>query len=670
MSSVRLSEWRITPGWLLVCLSFWGFATDHPIAATAGGALLEFAHVTSFRLALTSRHYERLADFMTAVFAVVVVYAFSTYRVLGIYTVLAGFPWILLPLALAQCYGLSGGVPLSAFVLSVRRDPTQAARTVDLRPVLGVACLLAASATARPATEYGVGIAVALGWLLYAQRRPGNQRYRWYGAAGVALLLAMGTYVTILRAQIATGDMMQQLIARVGFLPTDPGQASTALGALGRLKLSDRIRLRIHAPRNVPLPIRLTEATYQQFAHGTWRNRDQSLVVLDAEGGRRQWRLATGKPTRRFTMTTERTREVGALALPEGALVLSGEDLLEVSRHPHGAIVAEARPGFMRYTVGYAPAQLARPLPGAGDLEVPAPYRPVLSRVVREAGADGLTAAQAVARFEAFFAERFRYSLIQPGYFPGRKPLASFLERDRAGHCEYFATATALLLRQVGVPSRYVVGYVADEYSAREGVFLARARHAHAWVEAFVDGAWRVVDTTPGLWLEAERARGIPWHLAGDLANWIRWQLQRFQRGELRFGPAALAVVPFLAGWLAWRLRPLAARRRTMARSPAIPPAPSTLLPVLAALAREGCAPDTGQTLRAFLPGCRRWHDAALVDRVLSLHYAERYRPRSLDDAEQHELDAGVMALLRELTRMDVVPASRSPGLPSTGEHQ
>ena len=91
----------------------------------------------------------------------------------------------------------------------------------------------------------------------------------------------------------------------------------------------------------------------------------------------------------------------------------------------------------------------------------------------------------------------FRYTLYLSGARPGRTALEEFLLTTRAGHCEYFATATALLLREAGVPARYAVGYAVHEWSRVEGRWIVRARDAHAWALAWVDGAWVEVDTTP-----------------------------------------------------------------------------------------------------------------------------------------------------------------------------
>ena len=57
--------------------------------------------------------------------------------------------------------------------------------------------------------------------------------------------------------------------------------------------------------------------------------------------------------------------------------------------------------------------------------------------------------------------------------------MSRFLLRTRSGHCEYFATATVLLLRQLGIPARYAVGYAVHEATGRK--YVVRQRDAHAW---------------------------------------------------------------------------------------------------------------------------------------------------------------------------------------------
>lgn len=80
-------------------------------------------------------------------------------------------------------------------------------------------------------------------------------------------------------------------------------------------------------------------------------------------------------------------------------------------------------------------------------------------------------------------------------------PIVGFLVDSPAAsaHCEYFAAGTALMLRTVGVPTRYVTGYLAHEGEGTPGNVIVRQQDAHAWCEAYLDGVgWVTVDATPG----------------------------------------------------------------------------------------------------------------------------------------------------------------------------
>ncbi|MCP4645202.1 MAG: transglutaminase domain-containing protein [bacterium] len=110
----------------------------------------------------------------------------------------------------------------------------------------------------------------------------------------------------------------------------------------------------------------------------------------------------------------------------------------------------------------------------------------------------------------------------------GRDPLAHFLLTDPplAAHCEYFASAAAVLLRLGGVPTRYVTGYLVTSKNPRGGYWVARNKDAHAWVEAYVpDRGWIVVEATPG--------GGVPVDATpGWFSQW--WDALKFQLQQLR----------------------------------------------------------------------------------------------------------------------------------------
>ena len=99
---------------------------------------------------------------------------------------------------------------------------------------------------------------------------------------------------------------------------------------------------------------------------------------------------------------------------------------------------------------------------------------------------------------EQYFLDGFFYTL-EAEVVPRRQdPTEWFLFTHRAGHCEYFASAMAVLCRSVGINARVITGFVATEYNEATGHYLVRQSNAHAWVEVEIGpGVWRTFDPTP-----------------------------------------------------------------------------------------------------------------------------------------------------------------------------
>jgi transglutaminase-like putative cysteine protease len=101
------------------------------------------------------------------------------------------------------------------------------------------------------------------------------------------------------------------------------------------------------------------------------------------------------------------------------------------------------------------------------------------------------------AAIERYLSGRYAYTLQLPSEAPA-DPIADFLFHRRRGHCEYFASSMALLLRTIGIPSRIVTGFRGGEFNSITGSYIIRARDAHSWVEAYIAGAgWVTFDPTP-----------------------------------------------------------------------------------------------------------------------------------------------------------------------------
>lgn len=86
-------------------------------------------------------------------------------------------------------------------------------------------------------------------------------------------------------------------------------------------------------------------------------------------------------------------------------------------------------------------------------------------------------------------------------------PLEQFLQIDRAGHCQFFASSLAMMLRSQGIPARLVVGYKSGEYNALGQQYVVRQSHAHAWVEALIDED----DLPADVVLHGQPAQGAVW---------------------------------------------------------------------------------------------------------------------------------------------------------------
>lgn len=97
---------------------------------------------------------------------------------------------------------------------------------------------------------------------------------------------------------------------------------------------------------------------------------------------------------------------------------------------------------------------------------------------------------------QGYFAANYQYSKVieNPDLLD---PLENFLFVEKRGYCDFFATAGALLVRMMGVPSRVGYGYSKGEFDGKD-LFTFHADEAHSWTEIFLDGeGWVVFDVTP-----------------------------------------------------------------------------------------------------------------------------------------------------------------------------
>jgi len=129
---------------------------------------------------------------------------------------------------------------------------------------------------------------------------------------------------------------------------------------------------------------------------------------------------------------------------------------------------------------------------------LPSHLDPRIPELARKITARENNAFDRAIAMESYLRSNFSYTLNLTGR-PGVDPLAHFLFETKAGHCEYFASAMAVMLRTLGIPSRQVNGFLPGEYNDVAGDYIVRASDAHSWVEAYYPGnGWITFDPTPG----------------------------------------------------------------------------------------------------------------------------------------------------------------------------
>ncbi len=130
-------------------------------------------------------------------------------------------------------------------------------------------------------------------------------------------------------------------------------------------------------------------------------------------------------------------------------------------------------------------------------LLLPHTMDPRIIDLARSITASATTNYDRAAAIQSYLRDNFKYTLDPPSIEPA-DPVGSFLFRSKSGYCEYFASAMAVMLRTLNVPTRLVNGFQTGSYNQIGKDFVVRARDAHSWVEVYFTGyGWITFDPTP-----------------------------------------------------------------------------------------------------------------------------------------------------------------------------
>ena len=523
---------------------------------------LEARHVVQQRWALSLKDIKEVAKFCLVILLAVLVVVIITQKTLFIYTLLQWLPVSAFPLVMVQTYGigvleqLRDGFSNPYFLKQgIRRKDNP----INLHYLYFALCILAASAADSDGYSFYVVVAIATALFLWPLRPQRSAPILWLLLFCLSAGLGFAGHLQISHFQ---RQLQTRVYAMLGGLATgsiDPTSSATQMGSVGRLKLSNRIAFRVSAPKTdeaSTFPLLLREATYNQYQLSTWMADNSIFQDVPPGEDEGDWILAqSGDQSSAITISTNLERGKEVLTLPWGTSKITKLPVEEMQQNQYGAVQVDAV-GDFAYEVQFGDAagvlSLEAP-PTAIDLQVPKVDTVAIEKTLADLAIAERSDQEKVRAIASYF-QTFKYSLDLLRPRANTAPVSDFLLNTKAGHCEYFASATALLLRGAGIPARYAVGYSAHEFSSLEQQYVVRSRDAHAWTLVYLEGAWQTLDTTPPDWAAQEQAMTSAFQVVPDLFAFVGFQisLRIRQLGELSVVEVILLMTPVF-GYLIWR---------------------------------------------------------------------------------------------------------------------
>jgi transglutaminase-like putative cysteine protease len=641
-------------------LLFWGWQTGMWLPAIALTMALESARLVSWRLEFNDKAFARIADFSTLLLLALAAYQFIFgHFPQGLFVIFQWLPLVLFPLMGAQVYSTGNQIKLGALFITLRGG--QAAQTgIRLDPFYFTSCLLgAAAANLQTPWFYGL-LSLLLAWVLWGIRPARHSLVSWCAVMTLAIGLGYAGHIGLSRLQSQVQESTTEWLADFFNPEIDPYQSSTHIGKLGRIKLSDRVVLRVKSSDG-QAPTLLRDAAYNTYVAGTWLARPLQFQSVKPEHDDTSWTLgAASSPARTVEISLYSKREKAVLALPLGTSRISHLPAVDFEINTFGGVKVNGIPGLVIYQAQYSPATTWDAPPAPDDLQIPGNLDKLLSTIATQLHLDAQPPKEALASIEGFFADNFQYTLFLGDSETGPRALDEFLLRTRAGHCEYFATATVLLLRKVGIPARYATGYSVQEFSTIENRYLVRARHAHAWALAYIDGGWREIDTTPAIWASVEEKRESTLQPLYDLGSWLAYRFALWRMNGIKELDLRILIPPgiLLAAILAWWLRKKRQFATRQTRDVSEGQAPSPRLGADSPFYRIIERLNQGETCREQRETLAQWINRIMPDEgdkqrlheLLGLHYRYRFDPAGLGEAEKAKLNSLAKIWLQQET--------------------
>src|SRR6266436_1981491 len=308
---------------------------------------------------------------------------------------------------------------------------------------------------------------------------------------------------------------------------------NVTLGEIGQLKRNDEIVMHVRVEEGIVSPLgglRWRGVALDQFTGRGWIKSVEARRFEDKTDDRGFFKLGTTEDVTRLTSQTFFIEPIDTPVLFAAPRIVAVQGRLPFLRvDSEGSI--QTRPHeqdkvvYKAYSDTAAPAvavlrsdPLEYSAPAMRYLHLPRNLDPRIAELAKDLAArsgahSGYDEALAI---ETYLRDKYQYSLDLKA--SGPDPLSDFLFHVRSGHCEYFATAMAVMLRTRGIASRVVNGFLPGEFNEAAGAYTVRQSDAHSWVEVYFPhtNSWVTFEPTP----PAGRAARVRTGLAGALSKY------------------------------------------------------------------------------------------------------------------------------------------------------
>jgi len=668
-----------TPSFILgASLIFWGWQTGLLISAVIMALVLEGSRLVTVRWDFSPSDFNRISDLCTVIFLGMLIYSFNSRSSAPVMlVVLQWLPMTFFPLMASLAYSTSETIDISALFLLMRRKGSEEQKKNPISmnltyPYLSL-CILAASAANMRSIWFYIGLLFLSAWALLFVRP--NKRYSLMVWASLLLLagsVGFVGHVWLHRFQATVENKAIEWYSQFIQKEPDGYRAKSAIGDIGTLKLSDRILFRVKMGSHYESPLLLREASYNVYRSSTWFARQSTFKPVQSTDDDTTWNLWTvmsGVPdhdpeveisrTSALVVSTYLKGNKGILKLPMGAIQVEELPDLTMGQNQYGTVKVEDGPGLISYRVHYGKNAAIDSPPSEADLIVQPAEKSTVQKTIAELGLRADSPRLIIAGVESYFRKNFSYSLTLSGGSKNTTALGNFLLKSRSGHCEYFAAATVLILRTLGIPARYATGYSVHEFSDLEKAFVVRQRHAHAWTLVYLNGTWHNLDTTPASWMVIEEKEARKWGGLPDLWSWCVYTLSKYRWSE-RKGEAAkhigwlLIPLGILLAWRVYRKKRVtrAEKDEEQGEAEVRLGVDSEFYLIAARLSELGFVRHPGETLSHLIARIEEGQPPSIstepLQSIVELHFRYRFDPKGISPSERSALRSNVNVWLEE----------------------